>query len=104
MLPGGRSLLRRILASTSLLCLGLVAVSACRDDGDMVGPAGDLPAAAASLAPTFSSKAIPGSYIVVFKSGVADAPGLARRLVDGNGGSLRFTYSSALKGFAADLP
>jgi subtilisin family serine protease len=103
MLPGGRSLLRRILASTSLLCLGLVAVSACHDDGDMVGPAGDLPAAA-SLAPTLSSRAIPGSYIVVFKSNVADAPGLARRLVDGHGGTLRFTYASALKGFAADLP
>jgi subtilisin family serine protease len=104
MLPGGRSFLRRILASTSLLYLGGVAISACRDDGDMVGPARELPAAAASLAPTLSSRTIPGSYIVVFKSGVADAPGLARRLVDGNGGALRFTYSSALKGFAADLP
>jgi aqualysin 1 len=102
MLPGGRSLLR-ILAFNSLLCLGLVPVSACRDDGDMVGPAGDPPVAA-SFSPALSSKAIPGSYIVVFKSGVADAPGLARRLVDGNGGSLRFTYSFALKGFAADLP
>jgi subtilisin family serine protease len=29
---------------------------------------------------------------------------LARRLVDGHGGTLGFTYSSALKGFAADLP
>jgi len=103
MLPGGRSLLRTILASTSLLCLGGVAISACRGDGDMVGPARELPAAA-SLAPTLSSRAIPGSYIVVFKSDVADAPGMARRLVDGNGGTLRFTYSSALKGFAADLP
>jgi subtilisin family serine protease len=104
MLPGGRSFLRRMLVSTSLLYLGGVAISACRDDGDMVGPARELPAAAASLAPTLSSRTIPGSYIVVFKSGVADAPGLARRLVDGNGGTLRFTYSSALRGFAADLP
>lgn len=103
MLPGGRLFLRRILACTAVLCLGTVAVSACRDDGDMTGPAGELPVAA-SLAPTLSSKAIPGSYIVVFKSDVGDAPGLARRLVDGHGGTLRFSYSSALKGFAADLP
>jgi subtilisin family serine protease len=103
MLPGGHSFLRRILVSIALLWLGTVAVSACRDDGDMAGPAGDLPAAA-SLAPTLSSTAIPGSYVVVFKRDVADAPGLARRLVDGHGGSLRFTYTAALKGFAADLP
>ena len=102
MLPGGRSHLRRILASTSLLCLG-IATGACRDDGDLVGPGGELPVAT-SLAPTLGSRAIPGSYIVVFKSGVADAPGLTRRLVDGNGGTLRFAYSAALKGFAADLP
>lgn len=103
MLPGGRAFLRRILASTALLWLGTVAVSACRDDVDMAGPAGDVPAAA-SLAPTLSSTAIPGSYVVVFKRDVADAPGLARQLVDGHGGSLRFTYTAALKGFAADLP
>jgi len=105
MLPGGRSFLRRTLVSTAFLWLGAVAISACRDDGDMAGPAGDLPAAAvASLAPTLSSTAIPGSYVVVFKRDVPDAPGLARQLVDGHGGSLRFTYTAALKGFAADLP
>jgi subtilisin family serine protease len=43
-------------------------------------------------------------WIVVFKPGVADPPGLARRLVNEHGGSLRFTYEHALKGFAAQLP
>jgi subtilisin family serine protease len=47
---------------------------------------------------------IPGSYIVVFKPGVADAPGLARKLTTENGGTPRFAYSHAIKGFAADLP
>ena len=103
MLPGGRSLLRRILASTALLWLGTVAVSACRDNGDMAGPAGDS-RCGRLVAPTLGSAAIPGSYVVVFKRDVADAPGLARQLVDGHGGSLRFTYTAALKGFAADLP
>jgi subtilisin family serine protease len=41
--------------------------------------------------------------IVVFKSDVSDPPGLAKQLVQQHGGRLRFAYSHALKGFAADL-
>ena len=43
-------------------------------------------------------------WIVVFKDGTSDAPGLARRLVAANGGEIRFTYSHAIKGFAGNLP
>ena len=43
-------------------------------------------------------------WIVVFKDGTVDPPGLARRLVAANGGSIRFTYQHALKGFAGTLP
>ncbi|MCK5482499.1 MAG: S8 family peptidase [Gemmatimonadetes bacterium] len=43
-------------------------------------------------------------WIVVFKDGTQDPPGLARRLVAANGGSIRFTYSHALRGFAGNLP
>ncbi|MCK5484053.1 MAG: S8 family peptidase, partial [Gemmatimonadetes bacterium] len=46
----------------------------------------------------------PDDWIVVFKSGVADPPGLARALVNSAGGTLRFTYTEALQGFAARLP
>jgi subtilisin family serine protease len=42
--------------------------------------------------------------IVVFSSDVRDPPGLAQRLVAAHGGRLRFTYSHAIRGFAADLP
>jgi subtilisin family serine protease len=45
-----------------------------------------------------------GQYVVVFRDVVADADGLARQLVQASGGTLLFTYSSALKGFAARLP
>src|SRR5205814_6034127 len=45
-----------------------------------------------------------GRYIVVFRDSVADAPNLTRQLINVTGGSLTFTYSSALKGFAARLP
>jgi subtilisin family serine protease len=46
----------------------------------------------------------PDDWIVVFRPGVGDPPGLARRLVAEHGGTLRFTYRNALAGFAATLP
>lgn len=46
---------------------------------------------------------VQGQWIVVFEGGVADAPGLARRLVSAHGGNLRFTYQHGLKGFSAEL-
>ena len=45
-----------------------------------------------------------GRYIVVFRDSVTDAPNLARQLMQATGGSLTFTYSRVLKGFAASLP
>src|SRR2546425_1108304 len=47
---------------------------------------------------------IPGQYIVVFQDAVADPVGLAQSLVAARGGVLLYTYTSALKGFAARLP
>jgi subtilisin family serine protease len=46
---------------------------------------------------------IPDEYIVTFADDEKDAPGLAKRLVTEHGGTLRFTYSVAVKGFAARL-
>jgi subtilisin family serine protease len=76
---------------------------------DRSSPAG--PAALAGTA-TFADRAasdtanqlVPGEYIVVFRDSVRDAPGLSRRLVAAQGGELKFSYSSAIKGFAARLP
>jgi subtilisin family serine protease len=79
-----------------------LAFGGCSDQESPLEAAHSLPAPGTpALAMT---QLVPGSYIVVFKPGVADAPGLARRLVASNSGSLRFAYSAALKGFAADLP
>lgn len=75
-----------------------VALSAC---GDSVTPT--APDRGESLA--LGRVADAGdSYIVVFNRDVTDAPGLARRLVGAHGGTLRFTYEHAIKGFAAQLP
>jgi subtilisin family serine protease len=95
---------RKLVSLMPVLFVAL-AVPACDDDSEPLGPATDRVAAPApSLGAAARSGTIPGSYLVVFKSSVADAPGLARQLVGAHGGSLRFTYSSAIKGFAADLP
>jgi subtilisin family serine protease len=105
MLSGGRCLPHKITSYFLVLVLTALAVPGCRDDGSPVEPAGEAGASPMAAAPqSAASSAIPGSYIVVFKADVADAPGLARRLALGVGGTLRFTYTAALKGFAADLP
>jgi subtilisin family serine protease len=106
MLPHGRTFARKTIPCILLLSLGGLAVPACTDDG--TGPA--EPTAGATLAPPASLATVarypvvPGSYIVVLKPEVRDVPGLARGLVDGAGGTLKFTYTAALPGFAADLP
>jgi subtilisin family serine protease len=72
----------------------------------------DAPSAPVSLARPSAAVAggegqperIAGQYIVVFRDDVRDAPGLARQLVAAHGGTLRFTYQHALRGFAAALP
>lgn len=46
----------------------------------------------------------PNAYIVVFKDHGTAPVALAHDLVAAVGGSLRYTYQYALKGFAADLP
>ena len=49
-------------------------------------------------------KPVSGEYIVVFRPQVTNPTALAAQLVRGHGGTLRFTYTSAIKGFAATLP
>ncbi len=74
----------------------VVALAACTDKG---------PTSPAVTDPVSLARSGDGSgWIVVFRSSVADAPGLSRQLVAAHGGTLRFTYQHALKGFAADLP
>jgi subtilisin family serine protease len=52
----------------------------------------------------FSSAPIPGRYIVVFHDRVADPAAEAAAVARSEGGQLHFTYTRALKGFAASLP
>lgn len=54
--------------------------------------------------PFASSQPIPGRYIVLFRSGVADPAAQAAQLVASHGGQLHHSYTGAIKGFAASLP
>jgi aqualysin 1 len=96
---GGRRAAIRYLPSLGFIALAFAGCSGQDSPLETGTPVAE------AAAPAFASaRAIPGSYIVVFKPEVSDVPGLARQLVDGHGGALRFTYTAALKGFAADLP
>jgi aqualysin 1 len=57
--------------------------------------------------PTFpgnQSRPVPGRYIVVLNNSVDNPAAAAANLMQGSGGQLHFTYTAALKGFAATLP
>lgn len=93
--------------SVPLFALALI-LTAC-DEGlsglDGAAPdAAPLPAPSASAAATPAGDRIPGQYIVTFRSGVPDVPGLARQLASAAHGTVRFTYTTAIRGFSANLP
>lgn len=84
----------------ALAVLAVGSLAACVDEPTspaLLAPAGSLQSAAPAGA------VIPDQYIVVFKNDVTDVPGLARALAAQAGGSPRYTYTSAIKGFAATM-
>ncbi|HEX7242441.1 MAG TPA: S8 family peptidase [Longimicrobiaceae bacterium] len=86
--------------SAILFCLGLAACSdtpSAPDLAPVAAPASERQAGRAG-------EPIPDRYVVVFKEGVRDAPGLSRQLAAAHGGTVHHTYQHALKGFAATLP
>lgn len=78
-----------------------VAMTACSDHPttSQLDPTGAAPLKVERL----GARTIPGQYIIVFKPGTSDVPGLARRLANAHGGTLRHTYQHAIRGFAANL-
>jgi subtilisin family serine protease len=79
--------------------VAIMAIAGCQDRQPPTGPEQDTrPEVEAN-----SAELIPGRYIVVLKASVQDVSGVARQMVAAHGGTLRFTYTHALKGFAAAL-
>ena len=87
----------------STLVLLPLAFGAC-NDGTVPSAPDSSTEPVLSASGDIQAQVIPGQYIVVFRDDVADPPGLANRLVRQQGGSLRFTYQYAIKGFSAELP
>jgi subtilisin family serine protease len=89
---------RRLFAALAVA----VGVAACSDTPS--GPGVAAPETSAPRAARGGNAPIPDRYVVVFKSDVRDAPGLARQLAAAHGGTVHHTYQHAIKGFAATLP
>jgi serine protease len=79
--------------------VAVLAVTACQDGRTPTTPEEPRPVEAAEGAAEF----IPGQYIVVLKPTVQDVSSVARQLTTTHSGTLRFTYTHALKGFAVGL-
>src|SRR5690349_21285847 len=75
-----------------------IALAGCRDVPNLAPSTPRAPARDAVV------DAVAGQYIVVFRDDVTDPATVAQSMVSAQGGSLRHTYTSALKGFAASLP
>lgn len=88
---------------SGLLVLSALSLTACQDVPGSVGPLEQVPVSASPVGAR-AADVIPGQYIVVFKDEVRDVPAAAARLIGIHGGTRRFTYSRALKGFAVQLP
>src|SRR5687768_6018435 len=80
---------------------GAMLVPGCRPQD---GPSGPSESVEVSSPQFSSSRVISDQYIVVFKPTLPDPATEARALVAQHGGTLRFTYTAVLKGFAATLP
>jgi aqualysin 1 len=81
-----------------LFAAALLSAMVFTSAGVMAQPV-DLPAQAFG-----ESQPIPGRYIVVFKDSVQNPAAEAANVMRGRGGQIHFTYSHAIKGFAATIP
>jgi subtilisin family serine protease len=80
--------------------------TACRDSTEPDSPSVAIPFVPeipAHLSISDLEDSIPDRYIVVLKDDVHDVAGETRRQVERHGGRLHFTYSRALKGYAATM-
>lgn len=85
----------------AVLAIAAVALAACEDPA---APNESLAPPAFAVEAAASGQGIEDQYIIVFRSSVGDAAALGRSLAQTYGGSVRFTYTRALRGFSARLP
>jgi subtilisin family serine protease len=91
--------MRRHLLVAAVLGLGLAACQV-----ELPSPSDPVEPAEALLAPPGTSQSAQGVYIVVLQESAGDPGEFAARTVATYGGRVSFTYRTALRGFAAELP
>jgi subtilisin family serine protease len=96
------TLLVRSVARAALISLVFSACQVAETPTSLVEESGSI-AAVNEAAPVAGTK-IPDRYIVVFKDEVANPAAEAAAVMRGRGGEIHFTYSHAIKGFAATIP
>lgn len=87
------------------VAVSVIMMAACAEPTSIPSPASPVSPAdeAAVFARGEGGGPIRDQYIVVFNDDVADAPGLAQRLSTERGGTMMYTYTGVLKGFAARM-
>jgi len=96
----------RCSARCALFALTALALTGCDYANPIETPEGTPALRDEALSPYYAagtSSFIENQYIVLFKDNLSDPPGLARSLTRAHGGTIRFVYRHALKGFAATL-
>jgi hypothetical protein len=94
-----------MLRSLVLVTAAGLGLAACTDvSAPPAAPEREEPAPLFAASGNPGPEPIPGQYIIAFKQEVRDVPGLARGVAAAHGGSVRFIYEHALKGFAARIP
>jgi subtilisin family serine protease len=93
-------------ASRALGLLPLVvAFAACSDtDGPLAARMGKPPTQALPAVAYAMGDTVPDEFIVVLKPGTDEVRGLATSLVDDAKGRLKFSYTTAVRGFSARIP
>lgn len=85
-------------AKAGLLACTALLVSSCNESTPL------SPDALDTVQPTSAAIVQDAEYLVRFGDSEQDAPGLTRDLVRASNATLRFTYTHAIKGFAARIP
>ena len=87
---------------SALLLLAGIGLAACQDQAGPVTPIIETELRT-SDATALGAEAIPEQYIVVLRNDVSDVNAAVVRLIDAYGGTKRFTYSRALKGYSVRM-
>ena len=87
-----------------LTILALTAVTLACGDNPLPTGSSQAPDQLPDVVAAPAGQAVPDEYIVVFNNNVSSPSAEANGIVNAHGGKLKYTYNTAIKGFAAELP